>query len=97
MVIISHKPLREQAIIHPEWKEPLERWYRITEQADWKNFSELKKTFNSRDVVGNGLYVFNIKGNVCRLIARILFKSRTLFVRFVGTHSEYDRLKMDEL
>ena len=50
----------------------------------------MKKSFNSVDSVGNDRYVFNIKGNHYRLIALILFKVRTVFIVFIGTHKEYD-------
>lgn len=97
MVIISHKAIREFAIAYPKLLTPLERWYRITEKADWQGFNDIKKQFNSVDAVGEGLFVFNIKGNDCRLIARIIFKARTVFIRFIGTHKEYDLLNITEL
>jgi mRNA interferase HigB len=53
----------------------------------------MKAMFNSVDAVGNDRYVFNIRGNNYRLIAMIFFDVRTVYIRFVGTHSEYDKLK----
>lgn len=97
MVIISHKPIREFGTVHPELLAALERWYGITEKSDWKGFNDIKEQFNSVDAVGNGLFVFNIKGNDCRLIARIIFKTRTVFIRFVGTHKEYDLVNISSL
>lgn len=97
MVIISHKAIREYAVKYPTHKDALERWYKITEQANWGSFSEMKANFNSVDAVGDSLFVFNIKGNDCRLIARVLFKARTVFIRFVGTHNEYDKLNISTL
>lgn len=52
----------------------------------------MKKTFNSVDTVGNDRYVFNIKGNNYRIIAMIFFNIRTIYIRFVGTHKEYDKV-----
>ena len=97
MVIISHKAIRKFATEYPKFMIPLERWYSITMNADWQNFSDIKKQFNSVDAVGNGLFVFNIKGNDCRLIVRIIFRTRTVFIRFIGTHKEYDLLNIQEL
>lgn len=97
MVIISHKAIREFVVTHPKLQTPLERWYSITAKANWKDFSEMKKKFNSVDAVGDGLFVFNIKGNDCRLIARIIFRTRTVFIRFIGTHTTYDLLNLSEL
>ena len=97
MVIISHKAIREFAEKYPELSNALERWYNITEKADWKGFNDIKVQFNSVDAVGDGLFVFNIKGNDCRLIARIIFRTRTVFIRFVGTHKEYDLITITSL
>ena len=76
----------------PETEEAIFRWYGQTSAANWKNFSEMKNSFNAVDAVGNDRYVFNIKGNHFRLIALIIFKVRTVFVLFIGTHKEYDEL-----
>lgn len=97
MVIISHKAIREFAEKYPELSIALERWYTITEKADQKGFNDIKLQFNSVDTVGDGLFVFNIKGNDYRLIARIIFRTRTVFIRFVGTHIEYDLITIASL
>jgi mRNA interferase HigB len=97
MVIISHKAIREFAVEYPKLLSALERWYNITLKANWSDFGEIKKQFNSVDAVGEGLFVFNIKGNDCRLIARIIFRTRTVFIRFIGTHKQYDLLNIQEL
>ncbi|MEO9258652.1 MAG: type II toxin-antitoxin system HigB family toxin [Crocinitomicaceae bacterium] len=92
MVIVSKTVLVELGIKHANVIEPLNKWYTEVKNADWKNFYEMKKSFNSVDSVGNDRYVFNIKGNDYRLVAMIFFDIRTLFIRFVGTHSEYDKI-----
>lgn len=97
MVIISHKAIRDFAAKHPELITALERWYSITTKADWQGFNDIKKQFNTLDAIGDGLFVFNIKGNDCRLIARIIFKTRTVFIRFIGTHKAYDLLDIKQL
>jgi len=71
---------------------PLISWYNEVKKSDWANFSELKLSFNSADAVGNDRYVFNIKGNKYRIIALIIFKVRTVFILFIGTHKEYDKI-----
>jgi mRNA interferase HigB len=96
MVIISQKAIREFAVEHPKLLPALERWYNIVHKADWSDFGEMKRQFNSVDAVGDGLFVFNIKGNDCRLIARIIFRTRTVFIRFIGTHKQYDLLNIRE-
>lgn len=97
MVIIAHKAIREFVIAHPKLAAPLERWYEITSKANWKGFNDIKKDFNSVDAVGDGLFVFNIKGNDCRLIVRIIFQARTVFIRYIGTHKEYDLINISSL
>ena len=90
MVIIAKSTLKEFIRSYPDSENALDNWYDITKQNDWKNFNEIKKSFNSVDSVGNDRYVFNIKGNHYRLIALIFFKVRTVFILFIGTHKEYD-------
>lgn len=92
MVIISKTVLVEFGIKHADAIEPLNRWYEETKNADWKNFPEMKKSFNSVDAVGSDRYVFNIKWNDYRLVTMIFFDIITIFIRFVGTHNEYNRI-----
>jgi mRNA interferase HigB len=68
------------------------KWYDIAKAADWNKLADIKKVFNSVDYVGNDRYAFNIKGNDFRLVAMIFFNKRTLYIRFIGTHSEYDKI-----
>lgn len=97
MVILSYGTIRDYTAKNPDAADALNNWYRITELADWANFNELRALFGSADAVGNDLYVFNIKGNHYRLIVRIIFKVRTVYIRFVGTHAEYDKVNLDDL
>ena len=97
MVVISYKTIREFADRYPDGEDALNNWYTIMGKSDFANFNDLRKMFNSADAVGNDLYVFNIRGNRYRLVVRILFRVRTVYIKFVGTHSQYDRLKMNDL
>ena len=72
-------------------------WYKKVNDADWESFHDVKEMFNSADSVGNERYVFNIKGNKYRLVAMIFFDKRTIFIRFVGTHSQYDDIDASEI
>lgn len=91
MRIISFKKIREFTGQHPDADIALRDWYKKTEKSEWTSFADLKKTFNSADAVGNNRFVFNIRGNNYRLVAIILFKIQTVYIRFIGTHSEYDK------
>ena len=92
MVVISKAKLVEFGIKHADSIEALNRWYEKSRKADWKSFSEMKNTFNSVDAVGNDRYVFNIKGNDYRMVAMIFFDIRTIYIRFIGTHNEYNKI-----
>ncbi len=97
MVVISYGALRTYMEKHPDSEEALNNWYRISQKADWSHFHELKDFFNSVDAIGNDLYVINIRGNKYRLIVRIIFRVRTIFIKFVGSHAEYDRIDISTL
>ncbi len=68
----------------------LEGWYRIVKKNSFKNFSDLKKTFNTVDIVGDN-YIFDIGGNKLRLIAIIFFEKQKIFIKDILTHAEYDK------
>jgi mRNA interferase HigB len=90
MVVITKSTLYEFAAIHADVEDAIDNWYRKVRAADWSNFQDVKQTFRSADYAGNDRYVFNIKGNRYRLVALIHFNRRTLYIRFIGTHREYD-------
>lgn len=93
MRIIARKTIVEYYTYHPQSKVALEEWYKKTEEAEWQNLADIKQTFNSVDYVGNQHYVFNLKGNDYRLVVVIKFTPKNVYVRFIGTHTEYDRIK----
>lgn len=97
MVVISYRTIREYTKDHKDIEDQLNNWYTIAEKSDWTNFNEMRQIFNAVDAVGNDLYVFNIKGNNYRLIVRIIFRVRTIYIKFIGTHKEYDRVNLDDL
>ena len=92
MRIIARKKIVDYYTVHPQAKSALDEWYSKTEEAEWKSLQDIKKTFNSVDYVGNQHYVFNIKGNDYRLIVVIKFTPQHVFIRFIGTHAEYDKI-----
>ena len=94
MRIVSHRRLVEfyNEEGHGDSKVALERWYDIAEQAEWKNLSDIKVDFPATDYVGDQRYVFNIKGNKYRLVVVVKFTISHVFIRFVGTHSEYEKI-----
>ena len=97
MVVISYSKLRDFFETHADAKDALNNWYRLVLQADWANLHEIKLMFNSVDSVGNDRYVFDIRGNNYRVVVMIFFDIRTVYIRFVGTHKEYDRIDCSKI
>ncbi|MDR3095416.1 MAG: type II toxin-antitoxin system HigB family toxin [Bacteroidales bacterium] len=93
MRIFVYKTLAEYVNKHPDAKSALEEWFDKTKDANWINFADVKNTFHSADNVGNKRYVFNIKGNNYRLVAIVLFVPKFVYIRFIGTHDEYSKIK----
>ena len=92
MRIIAHRAIVEYGKRHANAKTALDSWYRATKAAVWKDFRDIKNTFNSVDYVGNQRFVFNIKGKDYRLVGKILFVQQIVYIRFIGTHVEYDKI-----
>lgn len=92
MRVVTFSRIKDYISVVPSTKTALEEWYYKTTKSEWNNLAEIKKTFNSVDYVGNNRYVFNIKGNHYRLVAIIIFASQKVYIRFIGTHKEYDKI-----
>jgi mRNA interferase HigB len=93
MEIISFRKLREFFEKDTNSRVALQDWYRRAQKASWNNFSDMKQTFNSADSIGNKRYVFNVKGNHYRIIALILFNIKRVYIRWVGNHKDYVKIK----
>jgi mRNA interferase HigB len=93
MHIVTYKRIQEFATKHADTQAPLNVWYHTITAKSWQNLTNIKYDFNSVDYVGNHRYVFNIKGNTYRLIAIISFNAQKVYIRFIGTHAAYDRIK----
>jgi mRNA interferase HigB len=92
MHVIARPKLIEFWKKHPDTEIPLQLWFKKVKEANWKNINELKKEFPRADYVGNDRIVFNIKGNKYRIVVLIFFSGQKMFIRFVGTHAEYDKI-----
>lgn len=99
MRVVSHKKLKEfyETAGREDARTALERWYNITENAEWKDLNDIKIDFPSVDYAGNQHYVFNIRGNNYRLVVVIKFMMGYVFVRFIGTHKEYDKIDCSKI
>ena len=92
MRIVTYKRIAEFTEKHIDSKIALQEWFYKTTKANWKNASDIKKTFNHVDFSGNCRVIFNIKGNQYRLVAIVIFASKKVYIRFIGTHAEYDKI-----
>lgn len=92
MHIVSVKSLRAFWEIHPDAEQPLRAWYAIARRAQWRTPSDIKADYRHASFIANNRVVFNIKGNDYRLIVLAEYQKGRLFIRFVGTHAEYDRI-----
>lgn len=97
MRIITFRKIREFTEIHNDADVALREWYKKTQKADWNCFADIRKTFNRSDAVGNNRFVFNIKGNSFRLIAIVLFRMKTVYIRFIGTHNDYEKIDAEKI
>jgi mRNA interferase HigB len=93
MKVLFPEIIEEFVRSHPDTKEAFERWSEILSRATWRKHADLKLDFPSADYVGNNRYVFNIKGNNYRTVVVVIFFAGTAAIRFIGTHSEYDKIK----
>lgn len=93
MRIISKRTLREFWTEYPETESQLLGWYKVMGSGNFTNTSDILNTFPNSRSIGNSRYVFNIKGNQYRLIVKINFDIETCWIRFVGTHSQYDTIE----
>jgi mRNA interferase HigB len=90
--IISRKRLIEFWQVHPDAEQPLRAWYAETKEANWKTPAEVKALYRNVSILPNNRVVFNIKGNTYRLVIVIEYRLEFVFIRFVGTHEEYDKI-----
>jgi mRNA interferase HigB len=97
MRIIALKTLRAFWEKHPDSRSQLEAWYHDARRASWKTPAEIKEIYRNVSIVGNSRAVFNIKGNKYRLVVAIQYRFGIVYIRFVGTHEEYDKIDSETI
>ena len=90
--VIARRTLREFWEHHPDCEQRLKTWYKETEEAIWTGPNDVKREYPSASIIANDRVVFNIKGNKYRLIVKINYHYGMVWIRFIGTHAEYDRI-----
>lgn len=95
--IIAIKRLKDFWKKHSDAEQPLRAWYSEVSKADWKKPSDITKHYRTASILVNNRAVFNIKGNDYRLIVTINYAYKIVYIRFVGTHKEYDKINAEEI
>ena len=97
MRVIAKKTLRDFWERHSDCEQVLKSWYQETENAVWINSNSIKKDYPSASILKDNRVVFNIKGNKYRLIVKINYDYQVVWVRFIGTHAEYDKIDANNI
>ena len=97
MRIIAIRALREFWVRHPPAETPLRGCYAETSRAEWKTPADIKAAYRNASFLGNNRVVFNIKGHDYRLVVAVRYTQQLMFVRFIGTHAEYDRINAETI
>ncbi|MBK0384324.1 type II toxin-antitoxin system HigB family toxin [Pedobacter sp. SD-b] len=90
--IFSRGTLRSYSEKHPEIEQHLKVWYDTAITSNWRSPADVKQTYANASILKNSRIVFNIKGNSYRLVAKFSFEKQWVFIRFIGNHSEYDKI-----
>jgi len=93
--IIKKGTLRDYWESHKDAEEPLKAWYREAKVANWKTPHDVKAMYGNASVVSDSRIVFNIAGNKYRLVVKFNFPYRVGYIRFIGTHAEYDKIDVN--
>ena len=92
MRVIAKKILRDFWEVHPDSEQQLKAWYQETVKVQWTKPNQIKSEYPSASFLTDNRIVFNIKGNHYRLIVKINYDYQMIWIRFIGTHSEYDKI-----
>lgn len=97
MRIVATKVLRDFWQRHPGAKQHLEAWVDEARKADWRQPADIKMQFRSASILKNRRVVFNISGNTYRLIVAVAYRYGALYIKFIGTHAEYDTIDAETI
>lgn len=92
MRVIARKTLKDFWQSHANAEQPLKSWFAEASAANWKSFQDIKMSYRSADVLPGNRVVFDIKGNIYRLVVKIHYNIGIVYIRFVGTHADYDKI-----
>ena len=97
MRVISKRALREFWDLHPAAEQPLLAWFREVEKADWSTPAQVAERFPNASILSRDRVVFRVRHNDYRIVVRVFYPGRIVYIRFVGTHGDYDRINAEEV
>lgn len=95
--VIAKKALRDFWERHADCEQQLKSWFQEASSSEWESPNDIKKDYPSATILADNRIVFNIKGNNYRLIVKINYDYKMVWIRFVGTHTEYDKINANEI
>lgn len=97
MRVISAKLLRDYWAVHADVADAFKAWYAEAEMAQWQSPEDIKRAYPGASILPGNRVIFNIKGNSYRLIVQIHYNTKIVYIRFVGTHAEYDHIDAERI
>jgi mRNA interferase HigB len=95
--IIARKTLKDFWKKNPTAQQPLKSWFAEVEEADWTRMADIKEQYAHVSIIDNERVVFNIGGNKFRLVVKLWFSGRCVWIKFIGTHAEYNSVNVRTL
>jgi mRNA interferase HigB len=95
--IFSKSTLKDFWMKNPDSEQYLKTWFDTAMNSNWKTPNEVKQTYANASILKESRIVFNIKGNTYRLVAKFNFEKQWIFIRFIGTHNEYDKIDANSI
>lgn len=95
--IVAKKTLKDFWETHPDSEQYLKTWYETARNSNWKSPQDIKRTYSHASILADNRVVFNIKGNSYRLIVKFNYQKQWAFIKFIGTHSEYDKIEAEKI
>jgi len=97
MHVIKRKTLTDFTKDHADAEDPMQNWFLMLKKGVFPDPAAVKRKFGTADILPGNRVVFNIKGNRYRIVAKINYQTQTVFIRFIGTHAEYDKINAESI
>jgi mRNA interferase HigB len=97
MIVVSLKTLNEYIKKYPEAEQSLLSWYYEAKSSEWGKPHAIKEKYGSASILKNGIVIFNIKGNNYRLAIKVNYKANVIYIKWFGTHIEYDKIDFNRI